>query len=667
MPYLVADGGDVAVVNSFVDITAQQRSTQALRESEQRFRSLFEQSNDAILVHDRAGTVVDANARACELLGYGREELLRRSVYDLQTNLSEADLQAAFTRLSTRRGIRGETRLRRADGRSIDVEVSARLLRDDAPQIIAILRDVSARKQVEARDRGRTAYLTALHETALSLLQRLDLDELLEALITRACALLDAAAGYVTLTDADGEGVRLVAGTGMFRERVGRRRSRGEGFAGQVIARCEPLAVADYASWPERIEDRELDPLHALAGAPLFAGSAAIGVLCVARHEPERAFTPEQLEALAHFAHLASVALENARLFEQAQRQLAERTRAEAELRRQHGYLAALHETSLGLLNRLEPRDLLPAIVSRAAALLGAEHGFVNLLTPDGSAMAGTGGVGLFQDKTDTFRRGEGLVGTVWQRGETVVVDDYQAWSGRAEPGYRDVVRAAVGVPLRSGGEVVGVIGLARLEAGHHFLAEEVELLQRFAQLAAIAYDNARLFAARRRRRGRRSPRPAPPCPCAGRRCGETVPAKVGHRPRRAHPSALDVPSSRPPPAHRPGSRGRPRLRRAGGHRRHGRSRRRPWSRTRRAAALLMLPAARPGSPPPACDARARRPGARARSRGRPASRSDRESAARPAERRGRPCSRQRAHRSPGYRRAAGRRPRWRRSPRSRR
>ncbi|HZQ38283.1 MAG TPA: PAS domain S-box protein, partial [Dehalococcoidia bacterium] len=317
VPYPVVEGGEVAVVNSFLDVTEQYQAAAALRESEQRFRRLFEQSNDAILVYDREGVILDANARACELLGYSHAELLRRSVYELQADLGEAELQAIFTRQSAQRGVRGEARLRHADGRLIDVEVSARLLRNDTPQVIAILRNVSARKQ------------------------------------------------------------------------------------------------------------------------------------------------------------------------------------ADAELRRQHGYLAALHETALGLLKRLEPRELLPAIVSRAAALLGVEHGFVNLLTPDGEAMAGTGGVGLFRDKVDAFRRGEGLVGTVWQRGETVVVADYQAWSGRAAPGYRDVVRAAMGVPLRSGGEIVGVIGLARLAPGRHFSADEVELLERFAQLAAIAYDNARLFAAR--------------------------------------------------------------------------------------------------------------------------------------------------------------------------
>src|SRR6185437_5390346 len=98
VPYPHAAGGDVAIVSSFLDITEQQRATQALRDSEQRFRDLFEQSNDAILVHDREGRVLGVNARACELLGWSREELLRRSVFELQADLSEAELQAIFAR-----------------------------------------------------------------------------------------------------------------------------------------------------------------------------------------------------------------------------------------------------------------------------------------------------------------------------------------------------------------------------------------------------------------------------------------------------------------------------------------------------------------------------------------------------------------------------------------
>ena len=58
-----------------------------LRESKERFRAIFDQSVDALLVHDETGRIVDCNAEACRCLGYSREEMLSLSVKDFASNL----------------------------------------------------------------------------------------------------------------------------------------------------------------------------------------------------------------------------------------------------------------------------------------------------------------------------------------------------------------------------------------------------------------------------------------------------------------------------------------------------------------------------------------------------------------------------------------------------
>ena len=76
------------------------------------------------------------------------------------------------------------------------------------------------------------------------------------------------------------------------------------------------------------------------------------------------------------------------------------------------------------------------------------------------------------------------------------MIDDYDAWDGRAETIPRGRIRALVGVPLPSGSEVIGALGVARDRSDERsFEPSEVERLQRFAQLASIALDNARLYA----------------------------------------------------------------------------------------------------------------------------------------------------------------------------
>ena len=178
----------------------------------------------------------------------------------------------------------------------------------------------------------------------------------------------------------------------------------------------------------------------------------------------------------------------------------ADRERAAllGQMLRQNEYLAALHEVTLGLITRLDRRELLEAIITRAAQLLDAPHGFVYLLEPGASEMACKVGVGVLNELVgSSMKSGEGVAGTVWQTGEPLVVDDYDHWPGRVEQFQPGLLGAIMCVPLKSGGQVVGVIGLARDAAtDQHFGAEEVAQLNRFAQLASVGLDNARLYSA---------------------------------------------------------------------------------------------------------------------------------------------------------------------------
>jgi two-component system, cell cycle sensor histidine kinase and response regulator CckA len=92
------------------------------------------------------------------------------------------------------------------------------------------------------------------------------------------------------------------------------------------------------------------------------------------------------------------------------------------------------------------------------------------------------------------LQRGEGLAGRVWESGRSLAVDDYTAWEGRVERFTSQSPHAVLGVPLRVGRTVVGVLGLAYQEPGRLFGSSELALLERFAQLASLALENARLY-----------------------------------------------------------------------------------------------------------------------------------------------------------------------------
>jgi PAS domain S-box-containing protein len=171
------------------------------------------------------------------------------------------------------------------------------------------------------------------------------------------------------------------------------------------------------------------------------------------------------------------------------------------DLMRQSEYLAVLHETTLGLISRLDLGDLLEALVRRAGQLLDTSHGFIYLTSGDGTALECRVGVGAFSHLIDTrMAPGEGLSGKIWQSGQPMIVDDYDAWSGRASSFEQGLISAIMGAPLKSGAQTVGVIGIAYgSDLDRRFGDDEVKLLNRFAELASIALDNAQLYQAAQR------------------------------------------------------------------------------------------------------------------------------------------------------------------------
>ncbi|MEM7029866.1 MAG: GAF domain-containing protein, partial [Chloroflexota bacterium] len=179
---------------------------------------------------------------------------------------------------------------------------------------------------------------------------------------------------------------------------------------------------------------------------------------------------------------------------------------AEDALKQQNEYLAALHDMTLGVISRFDLDDLLEALVERAAQLLDTPYGFIYLAERDADEAELKTIVGLSVGQMGaTAKRGEGLAGQIWEAGEPLIVADYQTWDGHLSDLEDNLLGAVAGVPLtqnpdvtqdqRGEPQVVGVIGLAHnKDMNRQFGSEEVTMLNRFAQLASIALDNARLY-----------------------------------------------------------------------------------------------------------------------------------------------------------------------------
>jgi diguanylate cyclase (GGDEF)-like protein/excisionase family DNA binding protein len=156
-------------------------------------------------------------------------------------------------------------------------------------------------------------------------------------------------------------------------------------------------------------------------------------------------------------------------------------------------FVAALDETAMGLLDGLGTGELLDSILNRAARLVGVRTAFVYLGEQGDDHITVRAAIGAMADFLGfELPVTRGIGGQVFRTGKAVVVDDYDQFEGQA-PEFAGKVGACVGVPLTIGGRVVGVLGLASGTTERVFRQPEVDALTKFAQLASIALENARL------------------------------------------------------------------------------------------------------------------------------------------------------------------------------
>lgn len=181
--------------------------------------------------------------------------------------------------------------------------------------------------------RRRNNHLTALHETSLGLIDRLDREELLEVILQRAARLSHTASGYIYLLEPGETEMRMRVVMGFFERQLGRRVKMGEGVGGKVWETQRPVSVENYHLWEDRISDPSLDALRSVVGIPLKDGKRFHGVIGLASVDPDKKFQEEEIAFLGRFAELALVAIDKAKLYAALRRELAERKQTEETLR----------------------------------------------------------------------------------------------------------------------------------------------------------------------------------------------------------------------------------------------------------------------------------------------------------------------------------------------
>ena len=318
----------------------------------------------------------------------------------------------------------------------------------------------------------------ALLQAVLSISSHLDLTEVLDRIVETAAELADARYAALGVLDPSGESRLSQFVTVGIDEATGARIGdlpHGRGVLGVLIKEPRAIRLADLADHPASYGfPPNHPPMHTFLGVPISVRGEAFGNLYLTEKRGGGEFTDADEQVVMALASAAGLAVQNARLYEQAQ------------LRQQ--WLEAASGIQTRLLGGTTPHEVLPDLVASARQLADADVAFLALPVGDGTLrVEAADGEGA-----DKLRDGiiieESLAVTVMREGTpTAVVDartDPRIWPGLLETVG---VGPALYFPLGTAERALGTLVVARIGDKPAFGEETLRLVDTFAGQAAIA------------------------------------------------------------------------------------------------------------------------------------------------------------------------------------
>ena len=307
------------------------RGAVALRESEQQLRLLFERSSDAtFVIEKKTGRYLSANKAAEVLTGRTVAELLTLTVADVAPQGVEERLPLVSTSAETLEF--DNVIYVRPDGTNRIAHLT--ILAINAERSFGIAHDMTEQLQAENAMKQRAQELEFLYRTSLEINSQKELMPLLHTILKRAAGLLNAHMGGLYLKRPEpSDLMELVVGFNLPTQFVGATVRIGDGVSGMVAKLNQTIMVDDYKNWTNRAEVFSEAPFRRVLGVPMRVKGQVIGTINITDDELTGPYTPDQIRLASLFADQAANAVENARLLDEAQRELNERKQAELALR----------------------------------------------------------------------------------------------------------------------------------------------------------------------------------------------------------------------------------------------------------------------------------------------------------------------------------------------
>lgn len=342
------------------------------------------------------------------------------------------------------------------------------------------------------------ADLSSLYEVGKAITSSLDIEDTLQLIANETARLTAAARSRIVLFDSHAQRVTHVVQHGYDGADLEQSYNTAcQGLNGWVCSEKTPAISTDITR-DERMQGLPIEQItgpdaESVIVAPLLIQNEPVGTLTAVRLQNDEPFAWRELELLNMMAGQAAIAIENAHLFEERERQITE--------------LSILNQTGQALSSTLEPKDLMDLIHSQVALVMDASNFYIALYDADHDSIYFPL---VYERSVDRVGPNKPVKPVEWQprqhgRGLTEhLIDTRQAlWipdrfaERLAELGLEligEPARSWLGVPILWGDQVLGVIAVQSYERENVYDHDHLRLLMTIASQAAAAIRNAQLF-----------------------------------------------------------------------------------------------------------------------------------------------------------------------------